>query len=348
MKRNYILLFIVAVSIALNACQPGENAEAENKTTEEENKAYPVRTITTQLTKVERTEEYTASINAWEEVSIAPAQPNKINKILVEVGNKVRKGQTLVRMDNSALLQAKIQLEDARRDLARMDTLLSYGTTTQQNYDKAKMGYELAKTTVENLEQNVVLQAPFSGTITGKYFNDGEIYSGMSTRGTAAIVTLMQINPLKVTINVSESFWPVIKEGMPAMLMCDIYPGEQFTGKISKIYPTIDAATKTFAVELRVPNGNEKLRPGMFGKVALNFGEQKAMLIPVNAVLKQQGTNERYIFVNQNGTANKIMVEMGKRYDEKVEIVKGLENNMQLIVAGHTNLMDKDKVEVTK
>ncbi len=201
--KALIIILVLAVS-----CKPKEQNDAENlNVADVQEYVFPVKVQKVLLTQIEQTEEFTANINAWKINHIAPAMPNQIEKIFVEVGDKVKKGEALLQMDQTNLIQAKIQFEDTKRDFQRMDTLNSFGSIPRQSYDKTKMAYELAKTALTTLEENVNIIAPYSGIITGKYFNAGEIYSGMavnlSTGGVASILSLIQINNLKININIS-------------------------------------------------------------------------------------------------------------------------------------------------
>jgi RND family efflux transporter MFP subunit len=209
----------------------------------------------------------------------------------------------------------------------------------------------VAKSSLAYLENNTVLYAPFSGIITGKYYEDGEIYSGApnTQAGKAAIVTLMQTNPLKSMLNISENYYPMIKKGMEAGVKADVFNDQEFTGKVILVYPTIDAMTRSFKVELEVPNREGMLKPGMFTRVSMFVGEEEAFVVPSNTVLQQEGTNIRYIFVAENGIAKRYNVTIGKRFDEKIEI---LSDEMPVggmhIVDGHTKLMNGDRVKVVK
>ena len=139
-------------------------------------------------------------------------------KYYVEVGDRVTKGQDLFLMDRTQLYQLKVQLSSLAKDLARLDTLMATGSAKQQQYDQMKTQYDVMKTNVDFMEENTLLKAPFNGVVTGKYFENGELYSGTPTTATgrAAVVTVMQVNPLKVNVNVSEQYYPLIKRGMKA------------------------------------------------------------------------------------------------------------------------------------
>ena len=134
---------------------------------------------------------------------------------------------------------------------------------------------------------------------------------------------------------------------MEATITTEVYPGVVFKGKVFRVHPTVSQATRTFLAEVKVPNRDEKLRPGMFARVFLKLGEKEAMMVPSLAVLKQSGTNERYVMINENGKAKRVTVTILSRHDDQLEIgspeIRGGE---QLIYAGHNHLESGDPVEV--
>ncbi|MDF1572092.1 MAG: efflux RND transporter periplasmic adaptor subunit [Bacteroidales bacterium] len=310
---------------------------------------HPVKVMPIEKTVIKRTINTTASLVAEEETYLAPSIPGKIRTIDVEVDDRVRKGQVLVEMDKSQLLQAKLQYENLKKDLARMDTLLKFGSVTQQSYDQMRTQLEVTESTLENLQENTALKAPYNGIVTGKYYNDREIYAGApnTQAGKAAIVSLVKMDVLKVFINLSERYLPLVKEGQTATVKTEVYGGETFTATVYKIHPTINPATRTFTVELSMSNADYRLRPGMYSAVALELGDREALLVPSLAVIKQTGTNTRYIFMHENGKAVRKTVQLGERIDDKLELIpNGIKGGEELIYAGHLNLMDGDAVNV--
>jgi len=290
----------------------------------------------------------TGTVEAWEEAYIGAPGPSRIEEILVDVGDTVEKDQLLVQMDRTQLFQAMVQLDNLREDLRRLDTLLRVGATTQQQYDQLKTQYEVAQSNVENLEENTQIRANIPGVITGRYNSDGEIFtmSPSTPEGKVAIVSLKQIQPVKITIGVSERFFPMVERGQQATVRSDIYADRDFTGRISKIYPTIDRTSGTFRVEIAVDNDDLALRPGMFSRVTLNIGELEGLLVPALAVRKQTGSDERFVFVVEDGIAHRRPVTLGRTFDDKLEILSGLEAGEQLVVTGQHNLMDQVEVEI--
>jgi RND family efflux transporter MFP subunit len=282
---------------------------------------------------------------------MAPSTPGRIDKIYVEVGDKVNKGDNLFLMDRTQLYQLKLQLSSLTKDLSRLDTLLRSGSARQQQYDQLKTQYDVTKTNVDFMEENTLMKAPFVGIVTGKYFEDGEMYSGSPTTmtGRSAVVTVMQVNPLKLNVSISEQYYPLIKKGMKAAVTADVYKNEKFTGTVFRISPTINSGTRSFNVELELPNRNELLKPGMFVRVSMDLGEVETFVVPANTVLVQEGTNTRFVFVDRANTAERIEVIIGKRFDDQLEIIsENLKEDDKLVTEGQARLVNGDKIEIVK
>lgn len=299
--------------------------------------------------QISRTTTYTAHLQAFREVHLASASPGRIERILVEAGDRFAEGRLLVEMDQTQLRQAEIQLSSLEVDFRRLDTLRKAGSIPQQQYDQVKTQYDLARSNVQFLRENTRLLAPFSGVVSGKYFENGEMFSGApnTQAGKAAILSLVQTSRLKATVNLAERFYPNIKSGAKVKITTDVFPGEVFTGTVSMVYPTIDAATRSFKIEITVPNAQEKLRPGMFARAILELGQAEAFLVPALSILKLQGSNERYIFLEENGRAKRVSVELGDRYDDKVELITDqISPGDRIIIAGQARLVDGVRVSV--
>jgi len=313
--------------------------------------AIPVKVMALEKTKIARTIDYTATILPYEEVNMAPSTPGRIDKIYVEVGDKINKGDNLFLMDRTQLYQQKVQLASLAKDLSRLDTLLRSGSAKQQQYDQLKTQYEVTKTNVEFMEANTLLKAPFKGVVTGRYFENGEMYSGTPTTSTgrSAVVTIMQINPLKVNVAISEQYYPLIKIGMKAVITADVYKNETFTGSAFRVAPTINAATRSFIAEIELSNRNDLLKPGMFVRISMDLGEVETFVVPAATVLLQEGTNTRYLFIDDNGVAKRVEVLLGKRFDDKVEVISDvLKAGANLVCEGQAKLLNDDKLEVNR
>jgi membrane fusion protein, multidrug efflux system len=354
MKYLRSISAFLIIALVLTACtSKGKNAASASydSATETKRAAIPIKTMTLSKTKIARTIDYTATILPFEEVNMAPSTPGRIEKIYVEVGNKVKKGDNLFLMDRSQLYQLELQLSNLQKDLDRIDTLLKSGSAKQQQYDQLKTQYDVLKTNVDFMRDNTVMKSPFYGVVTGKYFENGEMYSGAPTTqsGRSAVVTVMQVDPLKINVNITEQYYPLIKIGMKAEVAADVYKGDKFTGTVFRIAPTINAASRSFVTELELPNKSDLLKPGMFVRVSMDLGEVETFVVPANTVLIQEGTNIRFLFLEKNNVAERVEVILGKRFDDQVEIIsESIKEGDMLITEGQARLINGDKTEEVK
>jgi RND family efflux transporter MFP subunit len=354
MKSFNSISALMICGLLLAACSSkdkNKTATSGDPLTVTEKSAIPVKIIALSKTKISRTIDYTATILPFEEVNMVPSTPGRIEKIYVEIGCKIKSGEKLILMDRTQLYQLELQLSSLQKDLIRLDTLLKSGSAKQQQYDQMKTQYDVTKTNVDFMKVNTLLKSPFSGVVTGKYFEDGEMYSGAPTTqtGRSAIVTVMQVDPLKVNVNISEQYYPLIKIGMKAEVMADVYKNEKFTGTVFRISPTINSGTRSFNVELELPNRNELLKPGMFVRVSMDLGEVETFVVPANTVLVQEGTNIRFVFIANTDTAERIEVTIGKRFDDQLEVIStNIKEGDMLITEGQSKLINGDKIEINK
>ena len=202
----------------------------------------------------------------------------------------------------------------------------------------------MTKTQVENLLENTVLRSPIDGVVTARNYDVGDMYA-MS----APLYTVEQIKPVKLLVAVSESDYTKVKKGDSVEISADAIPGKTFYGKIEKIYPTIDAATRTFNVEVVVANNYSTLRPGMFARVVVDFGSNNNVVIPDVAVVKQQGSGERFVYVlNEDGTVTYTKVVLGRRMGTEYEVLEGLSDGAKVVTGGQIRLKDGIKVIVNE
>ncbi|MDX9882106.1 MAG: efflux RND transporter periplasmic adaptor subunit [Prolixibacteraceae bacterium] len=352
MKRLGNLLFALSIlAITVSSCSKGDGAKNENKNEPVAlvSGKEMVRVIPLTKQEITRTIENQSTLKPFNEVHLAPSVPGKIESIKVEIGDHVQKGQLLVKMDDAQLIQSQIQLNSLETDHSRMETLQKTGSIAQQQYDQLEAQYKVARRSAEYLADNTLLKAPFSGVVSGKYFEPGEIYSGapVATVGKAAILSLIQIDRMKAIVSISEKYFPVIHKGMKASIRFDVYPEMDFEGEIFRIYPTISPQSRSFEVEISIVNKNNMLRPGMFCRVNIDLDKVEAIVLPALAVLKMQGSNIRYLFIEENGKAKRVEVELGKRFDDKVEVISDvLKIGDRIIINGQARLLDGMEVQV--
>jgi len=348
-KLNTILTVLTLGVFILSSCnsKQTESAESASKAV----KIERIRVFDLQPEEITRSVVYTATMEPFNVVHMAPTSPGRIEKINVEMGDRVKQGEELVRMNDAQLIQAEIQLNNVKINYTRIDTLNKLGSVAAQQYDQLKAQYDAAKENVDFLRKNTILVAPFNGIISGKYFEPGEMYSGspIATVGKAAILSIIQVEKLKAIVNVSEEYLPFIKNGMEVKLLYDVYPNDEFTGKVIRISPTISKQSRTFEIEISVNNPAEKLKPGIFGRVTIPLEKTSVLVLPAESVLKMQGSNVRYLFKEENGIAKRVEVEIGQRFNDKLEVIsKDLKEGDKIVVEGQERLLDGNKVEVVK
>ncbi len=336
MKKNNLFRIVPFVALLLASCGGG------NKEAQTEKPLPKVRVDAVKLAQVEQLSTFTATIQANAVNNIAPAMGGRIRRIHVDVGSNVRQGETLVVMDAATFSQQETQVATLQRDYQRYQKLYAVGGISKQQLDQAKAQLDVAQSALNNLGENTSLRSPISGVVTARNYDAGDMVANMP------ILTVENINPVKVLVNISEKYYTQVIRGMEVKVRVDALGEEEFTGKVSLIHPTFDPVSHTFPVEIEVANNDRRIRPGMFSRVVMNFGVNERPLVSDMAVMKQVGSNDRYVFVERGGKAVYTLVELGVRVGDKYEIVSGLQPEDKVIVNGNTGLIDGVAVEVVQ
>lgn len=292
---------------------------------------------------VEQTQEYTATVEAEVKNNIAPSSPVRIDRILVEVGSRVVKGQKLVQMDPANLKQVKLQLDNQETEFKRIDELYKVGGASKSEWDAAKMQLDIKQTAYRNLQDNTALLSPISGVVTARNYDSGDMYGGG-----VPVLVVEQITPVKLLINVSEAYFTQVKQGAQVDVKLDVYGGEIFKGVVSLVYPTINPSTRTFQVEIKLDNRDQRVRPGMFARATLNFATENHVVVPDLAIIKQAGSGDRYVYVYKDGKVFYNKVELGRRLGDEYELKSGVPDNSLVVIAGQSRLVNGAEVEVEK
>ena len=301
---------------------------------------------------------YTTTVQAYAKNNIAPQSGNRIAKINVEIGDFVSKGQVLAEMDKSQLkqvenqvAQAELQMKNNEIEYGRLKGLYDAGGLSKSDldaielaYKASKLSYSTAKKSYDNLLENSVLVSPINGVVTARNYDVGDMYA-MS----APLFTVEQIVPVKLLVGVSESDYSKVAMGDAVVITADALPGKSYEGVISRIYPTVDPTTRTFTMEVKVNNTEKELRPGMFARATVTLGVNNSIIVPDVAVVKQQGSGERFVYVlNEDGTVSYTKVVLGRRMGAEYEVLEGLEDGAKVVTGGQIRLKDGIKVIVNE
>ncbi|MBO4646028.1 MAG: efflux RND transporter periplasmic adaptor subunit [Bacteroidales bacterium] len=335
MRNIRIATLLILALIMMAGCKK-KSESVEKK--EEKKQQVGVEEVSSEA--VDQLYEYTAVVDPEATNNIAPTIAGRIQKIYVEVGDRVSKGQKLVSMDATNLDQQKTQLDNLETTFKRIDELYKAGGISKSDWDAQKTALEVARTAYNNLMTNTTLTSPLNGIVTMRNYDSGDIYAGNP------ILQIQQITPVKILINVSEAQYNLVKEGMKADITIDVFEGETFTGKVTLKYPTIDTRTHTFPVEITLANANGKVRPGMYAHVTMNYGTFDHVVVPDNCIIKQQGSGDRYVYVYKDGKVYYKKVVLGRRMGNRYELISGVESGDLVVTTGYTKLNDGMEVEL--
>ena len=230
-----------------------------------------------------------------------------------------------------------IDYGDARTGIAISDLLCSIVGSTTVIHSKGR------EKTIEEIRSNVAAFIEYAKQHPELRFHVRKV--GYDKAG----YTVEQIAPVKLLVGVSESDYTKVHKGDAVVITADALPGEEFVGTINRIYPTVDPSTRTFTVEVKVANADKKLRPGMFARATVTFGLNNSIIIPDVAVVKQQGSGERFVYVlNSDGTVSYTKVVLGRRLGAEYEVLEGLSDGAKVVTGGQIRLKDGVNVVVNE
>lgn len=374
-------LFAAAISgLMMTSCSKDKNTQA----TEAEEEAPLVKIEQVHLSNVPQKGVYTSSVDANLINNISSSQPLRIRDIYVDEGMLVSKGQKLVVLDDVNIVAYESQVNSAKTGVdnaqAGVDNaqanlnnvqlnynraleLFKIGGGTKQNVDametqlvqaknalataksslaSAKSALASAQRTLSNAQENAVLTAPISGVVTKRNYDPGDM------TGQLPILTIANVQPVKVVCNISESEYSKVQKGMRVSCTFDTYGDKDFEGTVTMVSPTIDTSSRTFGVEVTLPNPGNQILPGMFGRVNFNFGEESHVVVPDKAVVKQPGSGDQYVYVYKDGKVSYNKVELGQRLGATYEILSGLADGDEVVVSGQSKLANGMEVRVQK
>ena len=340
--QTSLLLLVSAASLSLStACSSSSSSKQE--TAQSTDSTQVVTVDAARLTELGSRQQYTAQLEAKTLNNITAQAGGRVKQILVAVGDRVAAGQVVARMEATQASAAQIQLADAKTNFARMDELYKVGGISKAQWEQAKSALEQAKLSYGNASENTLLRSPISGFVTAKNYDNGDV-----TSPAQPILVIQQVSPLKVVVNVSEQYYTRLKPGLEASMSVEALGTQSFSGRITKVYPTVDATTHTVGVEIEVANKDQRLRPGMYARLSLDFGTRQALTISDKAIVRQAGSGIRYVYVLKEGKAVYREVELGELQDGRYEVLSGIEPGEQLIISAPSRLKNGTAVKLAK
>lgn len=336
MRKIFYLILTLFVSASCTSTQSPKGSV--NESTE------PQRVVTKSTPavsqQVDLVESFTSEIKAYKENDIIPAASGvRIDEIFFDVGDNVTEGDIVATLDPTLYNQQMISVNNLRADYERLKPVYEAGGISLQVLDQAQSAYEVQAEAAANMKKNIELRSPISGVVTERQAEAGDLFANQP------ILHISRIDKLKVLVDISEQYFPSVRVGMPVSLRLDIYPDEVFEGKVSLIYPALNAESRTFTVEVTVPNGGMKLRPGMFAHSTFSMGSKAGVMVPDIAIQKQFGSAEHFVYVASGGKAERRRVVKGRQVGSLIDVT-GVEVGEDILVTAFSRLSDGEAITI--
>ena len=315
------------------------------------------------------------SLKPLERVDVTPKITGRLKTVLVQVGDPVKQGQLIAELEDDELGQQELrfqaslavtqanhsqreaELENARAERERAANLVEEGLISPQSWDTIQTRYrvvesqlKLAQAQVQQAtadlqelrirKQQTKLMSPMDGYVGRRYLDPGALLNP-----NAPVVTVLQLSRMVTEVSVPEQYLSRLRVGNSAKISVDALQGQVFEGKVARISPLLDTATRTSAVEIEIANPAAQLKAEMFARIQMDLGtERSVLLVPREAVVlrgQQAGVN-----VLQDDKVKFHPIQPGLSTDEGVEILDGLELGVTVITRGSQALRDGDAVTV--
>lgn len=309
----------------------------------------PLAVTTTQVNQTQKLNQLklTGTLEGLTSSIISSRFAGKVDQILVEDGQAVQQGATLLTLDTvelanavrvaqNTIRQTEANFNTAQADYQRYYSLYAKNAVTKQQLESAETRMITSRTEVDNAyanlnnaqkqEADASILSPVTGVVANKAVTIGQVVSPGTT-----LLSVEQIDPMYVVVHVEQKDIAAAKLGADVNILIDTYPGQVFKGTVAIINPVAGNESRMFRVKIKVANPEQLLKPGMFVQATLSTGESRSVLtIPRAAVLKQKGLS--YVYVASNGQAKKTLVETGDLINDLIEIKTGLQPGMTVIV----------------
>jgi membrane fusion protein (multidrug efflux system) len=357
--RSLAALVALSGAMALLAgCHKPEDAAAATRALEA---AAPLHVATVPVGQRPMPEllTLTGTLRANASSDVGADVAGKVVATYVERGQAVNKGQTIVRVDaRSAALAAtaaeaqsrvaQSQLEEARRDCARVQHLLDTGAISQAEYDRqtsqctsqqwSAAAAQAQQQSATKLLGDANIRAPFDGVIGERYVNVGQ-YVQPNTR----VASVYQPDPLRLEVTVPEENVAVVQQDMPVHFTVTAFGDQVFTGNVKYISPNIRESSRDLVVEAVVPNGDRQLRPGMFAVARIGLGDKPHAVVPRSAV-QTDDTGSRVYVVAQSQVQERL-VQLGEAVGDQVAVIEGVKPGESVVVSPGPDVRDGARVD---
>ena len=338
----YSLIFVAIVITTLPSCGNKEETKVEQ---EKKIQAVKVKEIVSE--SFSEIYNVVGIVKPFQSAKVSSEEGGLITYQPFDKGSRVSSGQTLVRLrkdqDAAAFDQAQTQFELAKSNFERIERLYNDKVTTELEYTNAKFQLEIAGKSVSVLETRLsksYITSPISGIVDAKYMSKGEV-CGPGT----PILNIVDVSRVKISAGIPESFIGEVKKGSEVKITFPVYPGEEFSGTVSYVAPTLSSVNRTFEIELIMNNRDGRLKPEMSANIEIIKSNLDEAIVLSQDFIIDYG-NEKFVFVLENDIAKKKVINIGGRNNNNVRISEGLNSGDKLIIEGYQSVSDGDKVQV--
>lgn len=342
MKR--IVLSILLIFLLVSCSKDEEVKEVASISKMQESKGTPVRVTTVEMGDLEKWSDYSSVLEGSEQTTVFGMLNDELEKIHVKIGDKVQKDQVIAQFaqdtPEAKYKQAKINLDTVEKTYNRMKKVFESGGISRQEFDNIEAQYKVAQENLNSTKKMVYVKAPISGIVVDVIAKEGRRISPADP-----VCKIARFNNLKTTVYVDEKDINYYTKGQKVFVKWDALKGEKFEGTIKKISLSADPEMRGFAVEIDIPNPDNKLRPGIFVDIEIRIEDIKNIIsVPRQTILKE-GEKE-YVYIIESGKAVKKYIETGIENGTKIQVTAGLNIGDALVYEGHNILSNGNKVKV--
>ena len=339
------LILLLTAASALVACGPKEPHEA---TGGEGPPPIKVEAVVVEARPFKERSWLPAEVRPFEAARVSAEAMGRITWLCCDEGDVVRKGQVLARIDTALnqaqVAQAKAQLDQAERDLARVEELAKSGAATEAQLEAARTRRDAAAAALDQAlaaMKKTTVVSPIDGQVSRRYVTGGEVAAPGQP-----LLDLVDISRVKVVAGLPERDFAHLKVGQETTVKVDAWPDLTFTGTVARI-GLVAGPARTFPIEVVVDNSEGRLRPGMVGQVLLTKRTyDSAIVIPQDAIVDEFDSQRVYVAAGE--VAKERKVTLGPRDGRLVVIESGLKAGESLVVTGHRFLTDGRAIEVVR
>jgi len=342
-----IILCLIILGGMLLTCSP----DSEQSATPSKDEVY-VMTDTAVKHRYQATLTYGGVARPAREANLSPVLPGRVEKICVESGSRVRQGQLLAEMSGEMLTQADVERKVLEKDLGRISRLYEKGSIPEQQYDHIKAKYEAARAKYALIKKNTEIRAPFDGIVAEKMLQEGESFLmfnpglKLGYSHASGVIRLIQLDSLKITIEVNEKNLSQIAKKQLSKVVFDARPVDTIPGRVVQIGTLLNTATKSAPVTIVIRNPGQYYKPGMYAEVTLLLPPQEQVFVPLQALYRQPGTGQDYIFtVDADSVVHRIPVTRGTTRQTWVAVDR-IKPGTVVVTTGKSNLQEGQPVKI--